>query len=152
MMMHWSINADHPIMEARGGGGNINICTQGGPPHHLSSMPLPEASVFYCCRQLHCCSLARNFINTAQWLSECLSIHSTAIQSRFILGIKHRLWSLFLYFVVQGHCFLNSKGTCWICFLLWNETLIRVESNTAMVTLTSENDVSKLYPRAACQR
>lgn len=118
----------------------------GGPPHHLSSMPLPEASVFYCCRQQHCHSLTRNFINTAQWLSKCLSIHSTARQSRFTLRIKHRLWSLSLYYVVQGHCFLNSNKTCWLCFLLWNETLIKVESNTAMVTLTSENGVSKLYP------
>lgn len=57
----------------KGRGGNINICTQRRPPHHLSSMPLPEVSVSYLCQQLHYRSLTRNFSDAAQWLNEFVS-------------------------------------------------------------------------------
>lgn len=79
MMIHWSIT---PIIRhgGKGGGGNINICTQGKPPHHLSSTPLPEVSVSYFSQQLHYCSLTRNFSDAAQWLNKSLNPwHSNTI-------------------------------------------------------------------------
>lgn len=133
----------------KGGGGNINICTQGRPPHHLSSMPLPEAPVSYFCQKLHYCSLMRNFSDAAQWLNEFVS-QSMAQQHN--LG---SLWELSTAFISNstGQLFckikrglLNSFG-----FLSEMKHWWKVESNTAMVTLTSKNGWSVLYPRVACQ-
>lgn len=85
--------------------------TPSPPSQYAPSRGLSPTAV----KQLNCCPLTRNFIDAAQWLSKCLSIHGTATQSRFTLGIKHRLQSPSLYQVVQGHCRLNSRRGCSIC-------------------------------------
>lgn len=128
MLVRWWFTGQYTLIIPswrQGGGGNINICTQGRPPHHLFSMPLPEASVSYFCQQLNYCPLTRNFSDAVQWLNEFVSIHGTATQSRFTLEIKHRLWSPPLYRIVQDNCFVKSKGACYIHFMLWNETLMK---------------------------
>lgn len=109
MTIHWSINADHPVMEARGEEVTLIYVHMGDPLTTFPVCPFQRPLSPTAAKQTHCCSLTRNFIDAAQWLSECLSIHGTATQSRFTLGIKHRLRSPSLYRVVQGHCHLNSR-------------------------------------------
>lgn len=73
----------------KGRGGNINLCTLGKPPHHLSKMP-PSEAFFLFCHLLPSAALPLHLNEELQRCrtmvkQNCLLIHGTATQSRFTL-------------------------------------------------------------------